>query len=96
MRLARAVRARSANDRLAPSVAGRTAEVYVCLNHIRLGVKATSKSYGWFARYLPALPDRRPGRPRTVAVNGTHRLPDALAPLINVRSGAEGDKLTPK
>ena len=30
-----------------------------------------------------------------VAVNGTHRLPDALAPLINVRSGAEGDKQTP-
>ena len=27
--------------------------------------------------------------------NGTHRLPDALAPLINVRSGAEGDTLTP-
>ena len=27
-----------------------------------------------------------------VAVNGTHRLPDALAPLINVRSGADGDK----
>ena len=32
---------------------------------------------------------------RIVAVNGTHRLHDALAPLINVRSGAEGDKLTP-
>ena len=32
---------------------------------------------------------------RIVAVNGTHRLPDALAPLINVRSGAEGDKQTP-
>ena len=32
---------------------------------------------------------------RIVAVNGTHWLPDALAPLINVRSGAEGDKLTP-
>jgi len=30
-----------------------------------------------------------------VAVNGTRRLPDALAPLINVRSGAEGDKQTP-
>ena len=27
---------------------------------------------------------------RIVAVNGTHRLPDALAPLINVRSGARG------
>ena len=26
---------------------------------------------------------------------GTHRLPDALALLINVRSGAEGDKSTP-
>ena len=24
---------------------------------------------------------------RIVAVNGTHRLPDALAPLINVRRG---------
>ena len=32
---------------------------------------------------------------RIVAVNGTHRLPDALAPLINVRRGAEGDKQTP-
>ena len=32
---------------------------------------------------------------RMVAVNGTHRLSDALAPLINVRSGAEGDKQTP-
>ena len=32
---------------------------------------------------------------RIVAVNGTHRPPDALAPLINVRSGAEGDKQTP-
>jgi len=32
---------------------------------------------------------------RIVAVNGTHRLPDALAPLINVRSGAERDKQTP-
>ena len=32
---------------------------------------------------------------RMVAVNGTHRLPDALAPLINVRRGAEGDKQTP-
>ena len=32
---------------------------------------------------------------RIVAVNGTHRLPDALAPLINVRRGAEGDKSTP-
>ena len=31
---------------------------------------------------------------RIVAVNGTHRPPDALAPLINVRSGAEGDKST--
>ena len=30
-----------------------------------------------------------------VAVNGTHRLSDALAPLINVRSGAEGDMQTP-
>ena len=30
-----------------------------------------------------------------LAVNGTHRLPDALAPLINVQSGAEGDKPTP-
>ena len=29
------------------------------------------------------------------AVNGTHRPPDALAPLMNVRSGAEGDKQTP-
>ena len=45
--------------------------------------------------YLAGQPDRRPGRLRIVAVNGTHRLPDALAPLINVRSGAEGDKLTP-
>ena len=32
---------------------------------------------------------------RIVAVNGTHRPPDALAPLINVWSGAEGDKQTP-
>ena len=32
---------------------------------------------------------------RIVAVNGTHRLPDALAPLINVRSGTDGDKPTP-
>ena len=32
---------------------------------------------------------------RILAVNGTHRPPDALAPLINVRSGAEGDKQTP-
>ena len=32
---------------------------------------------------------------RIVAVNGTHRLPDALAPLINVRRGAEGDRQTP-
>ena len=32
---------------------------------------------------------------RIVAVNGTHRLPDALAPLMNVRHGAEGDKQTP-
>ena len=32
---------------------------------------------------------------RTVAVNDTHRLPDALAPLTNVRRGAEGDKQTP-
>ena len=41
-------------------------------------------------------PDQQPGRLRIVAVNGTHRLPgDALAPLINVRSGAEGDKQTP-
>ena len=32
---------------------------------------------------------------RIVAVNGTHRPPDALAPLINVRRGAEGDKQTP-
>ena len=30
-----------------------------------------------------------------VAVNGTDRLPDALAPLIYVRRGAEGDKQTP-
>ena len=30
-----------------------------------------------------------------VAVNGTHRPPDALAPLINVRRGAEGDKQPP-
>ena len=30
---------------------------------------------------------------RIVAVNGsTRRLPDVLAPVINVRSGAEGDK----
>ena len=28
-------------------------------------------------------------------MNGTHRPPDALAPLINVRRGAEGDKQTP-
>ena len=28
-------------------------------------------------------------------MNGTHRLPDALAPLINVRRGAEGDTQTP-
>ena len=28
-------------------------------------------------------------------MNGTHRLPDALAPLINVRRGAEGDTPTP-
>ena len=38
---------------------------------------------------------------RIVAVNGTHRPPDALAPLINVRRGADGrdgvgDKLTAK
>ena len=32
---------------------------------------------------------------RIVAVNGTHRLADALAPLINVRRGAEGDTPTP-
>ena len=32
---------------------------------------------------------------RIVAMNGTHRLPDALAPLINMRRGAEGDKQTP-
>ena len=50
---------------------------------------------GLVPRYLTALPDRRPGRLRIVAVNGTHRPPDALAPLINVRSGAEADKLTP-
>ena len=29
---------------------------------------------------------------RIVAVNGTHRPPDALAPLVNVRRGADGDK----
>ena len=45
--------------------------------------------------YHAALPDRRPGIIRIVAVNGTHRPPDALAPLINVRSGADGDKTTP-
>ena len=50
---------------------------------------------GHVPRYLAGQPDRRPGRLRIVAVNGTHRPPDALAPLINVRSGAEGDRLTP-
>ena len=42
---------------------------------------------GHVPRYLAALPDRRPGRLRIVAVNGTHRALDALAPLITVRSG---------
>ena len=42
---------------------------------------------------LPCRTDHQVAR--TVAVNGTHRLPDALAPLINVRRGAEGDKQTP-
>ena len=42
---------------------------------------------------LPCRTDNQVAR--IVAVNGTHRLPDALAPLINVRSGAEGDKRTP-
>jgi len=50
------------------------------------------RQQGWFARYLPALPDQVV---QIVAVNGTHRLPDALAPLINVRRGAEGDTPTP-
>ena len=50
---------------------------------------------GHVPRYHAALPDRQPGIIRIVAVNGTHRPPDALAPLINVRSGAEADKLTP-
>ena len=33
--------------------------------------------------------------PKNFQFNGTHRLPDALAPLMNVRRGAEGDKQTP-
>ena len=32
---------------------------------------------------------------RMAAVNGAHRPPDALAPLINVRREADGDKLKP-
>ena len=46
-------------------------------------------------RYLTGQPDRQPGIIRMAAVNGAHRPPDALAPLINVRRGADGDKLTP-
>ena len=41
---------------------------------------------GWAARprYHAALPDRQVSQvARIVAVNGTHRPPDALAPLIN-------------
>ena len=51
---------------------------------------------GWGLFFGTTLPCRTDDQvARIVAVNGTHRLPDALAPLINVRSGAEGDKLTP-
>jgi hypothetical protein len=65
------------------------------LYSIRLPVSesmCTQRGWGMFPGTL--LASRTDSQvARIVAVNGTHRLPDALAPLINVRRGAEGDKL---
>ena len=57
--------------------------------------KRKRQGWGLFpGTFLPCRNDSQVAR--IVAVNGTHRPPDALAPLINVRRGAEGaDKLTP-
>ena len=52
------------------------------------------RGWGMFpGTMLPCRTDSQVAR--IVAVNGTHRLPDALAPLINVRRGAERDNSTP-
>ena len=71
-----------------------TASYKLALLNVCVQLRTNRRQQWGGGTFLPYRTDDQVA-PGLVAVNGTHRLPDALAPLINVRSGAEGDTQTP-